>query len=109
MDDMELALELLNPSQIQEKYWYIFFLVCTICFIYFLSRSFIRWVIHRNAILLLSYLVISLFIFTIYFAISLLNGGLNTSFFQSFPLIMQSLAVFGLILILRSMFKYWLK
>ncbi|WP_121639985.1 hypothetical protein [Virgibacillus sp. Bac330] len=106
---MDSILEIVDPSRLDRKYWYIIFLVSLFSFIYFISRSFIRWIIHRKALLLLSYIIVSLFVLSTYFAISLLNGGINNSFFLSFPLIMQSLATFGLILILKAMIRGWLK
>ncbi|WP_101934075.1 hypothetical protein [Virgibacillus dokdonensis] len=109
LDYMDVILEILDPLRLDRKYWYIIFLVSLFSFIYFISRSFIRWIIHRKALLFVSYIIISLFVLSTYFAISLLNGGINISFFQSFPLIMQSLAAFGLILIFKAMIRSWLK
>ncbi|CDQ40283.1 MULTISPECIES: hypothetical protein [Virgibacillus] len=91
-----------------EKYWYILFLVIGTWIVYRFIRSYIRWSIRRRSMTLLSYIVICLLLFSIYFGISLLNGGLNDSFYYSFPLFLQSLAIFGVILICISGIKRWL-
>lgn len=94
--------------EMDQKYWYLLFLIFGISVIYSMVRSFIRWIVQRRSFMLLSYLFISFFIFTIYFGLSLLNGGLNQGFFYSFPLIMQSLAFFGCLLIIGATIRRWL-
>ena len=85
-----------------EEYVYYIIVFIGILISYLLVRPFITWFVTLRSIRLLSYIISSLIVFVLLLYVTPFIGGLNLFLFK---VVLQCLAVFGVVLFLFHAFK----
>lgn len=100
-----IKLSLLPALGISEGYFYFCLIMLGLICSYLIVQPFVEWFILLNSKRLLSYIVTSLFVLSIFFTFSssINESAVNVS--MIFQILLKGLAIFGVILILHALFQ----
>lgn len=84
------------------SYLLLFLIVLGIGILYRFVNIFIQWNMRKRTYMLLSYIGISLGVFTVCFSILMTTGTLDKSTYAYLSLLLRALSIFGIVLILFS-------
>jgi len=100
-----IKLSFLPALGIQEEYFYFFLIMIALICSYLIVQPFIEWFILLNSKRLLSYIVTSLCVVSIFFILSLFIGEMTASLTMLFDIMLKGLAIFGILLILQALIQ----
>src|SRR5699024_2993785 len=96
----------LDLFSMNERIFYMMLIIIGILCSYFLVKPIISLLISVNSIRLLSYVIISCFIFLFFFIAALKVGEVISIFYYLFKFVLQTLGVFGVCLLFVQLIRY---
>lgn len=104
-----INLSRLTPLGIREEHIYFLIIAIGIIISYLVVQPFINWFVANRSAKLLSYIISSLLVIVSFFVVVLFIGDLHHLLIHLLKITLQTLAVFGIVLILFYSYRRFVK